>query len=132
MALTEGVTRYIVKGWPTQGTPMQCAEAVKLGDLVGIDTNGYVFPVDSDDGEQGRGVAGAKGATGRFIPVYIGAIIGGFTGGTEAGAVYPSGTAGQWTETADVNSSDSDTIVGYVITETMILAIPAMRADSTA
>ena len=131
MALIEG-SRIIVAGWPTGGFPMECAEAITCGDLIGISSTGLAFPVDSGEGEQGRGVAGKSGTTGRFIPVYIGAIIGGFTGGTEAGALYPSETAGQWTETADVTGSDTNTIVGYVITETMILAIPGVRADSTA
>ncbi len=131
MALTEG-SRIIVAGWPTGGFPMECAEAITCGDLIGIDSNGKAFPVDSGDAEQGRGVAGKTGIASRFIPVYIGAVIGGFTGGTEAAALYPSETAGQWTETADVTGSDTNTIVGYVITETMILAMPGMRADSTA
>ena len=37
MGLTEGVARRIVAGWPTGGFPMECAEAITCGDLIGID-----------------------------------------------------------------------------------------------
>ena len=131
MALTEG-SRKIVAGWPTGGVPMECAETITCGDLIGVDSNGKVFPVDSGEGEQGRFIAGKSAEAERFIPCYVGAVVGGFTGGTEAAAIYPSETAGQWTETADGTVSDTDTLVGYVLTETTILAIPGMRADSTA
>jgi len=134
MALTDsGVGRIIYRGIPEGGFTMVCEEAVHTGDLLGIGTTlGSVYPVDSDAGEQGRLIAGENGATGDHIQCYVMAILGGFTDGTEAGAVYPSATDGQWTETADTDSSDSDTIVGYVLTETEILAIPSMRPDSTA
>ena len=131
MALTEG-TRIIVAACPDIGIFMTTSEAVSQGDLLGIDSNGYVFPVDSDDGEQGRLVAGSGGASGATIQCYWMAVIDGFTGGTEAAAIYPSTTAGSYTETADTTGSDTNTIVGYVMTETMIMVMPGVRADSTA
>ena len=131
MALTEG-SRKIVAGWPIGGFPMECAETIKCGDLLAISSAGELVPVDSDDGEQARLIAGKSGEDGDFIPCYVGAIVEGFTGCTEAAAIYPSITAGQYTETADTTGSDTNTIIGYALTETMILAIPGMRADSTA
>jgi hypothetical protein len=59
------------------------------------------------------------------------AVIGGFTDGTEGNAVYTSGTAGQYTETVDTDSGDTNEIVGYVLTETEILVTP-VRAHATA
>ena len=131
MALTEG-TRKIVAGIPESGIQMTCAEAIKRGDLLGVDTDGKVFPVDSDDAEHGRLVAGTDGAADDVIPCYWMAVIDGFTSGTEAAAIYPSSTPGSYTETADTDSGDSDEIVGYALTETMIMVMPAVRADSTA
>jgi hypothetical protein len=129
MALTEG-TRVIVAGVPPQGIRMPCAEDVKVGDLLGIDSDGKVFPVDSDDAEHGRLVAGTDGNTTKDCTCYLLAVIDGFTSGTEAAAIYPSGTAGSYTETADTDAGDSNEIVGYVMTETMILVLPGIRADS--
>ena len=129
MALTES-KRMIVAGVPEKGIPMPCAEAVSYGDLLGVDSNGKVFPVDSDDAEHGRLIAGADGATDETIPCYWMAVIDGFTGGTEAAAVYPGATAGKYTETADTDAGDSNEIIGYILTETMIIVLPAVRADS--
>jgi len=129
MALTEG-TRKIVAGVPENGMPMPCAEAVKRGDLLGVNSDGEVFPVDSDDAEHGRLVAGTDGAADETIPCYWVAVIDGFTDGTEAGALYPSSTPGSYSETADTDASDSNEIVGYILTETMIVVLPAVRADS--
>jgi len=129
MALTEG-TRVIKAAIPADGILMPCAEAVKRGDLLGIDANGKVFPVNSDDAEHGRLIAGVDGATSEYIPCYWMAVIDGFTSGTEAAAIYPSATAGSYTETADTDAADSNEIVGYVMTETMIMVLPGVRADS--
>jgi hypothetical protein len=101
-----------------------------MGDLLGIDANGKVFPVDSDDAEHGRLVAGIDGSTTQDCTCFWVAIIDGFTSGTEAAAIYPSGTAGSYTETADTDAGDSNEIVGYVMTETMIIVLPGIRADS--
>ena len=131
MALTEG-TRSVVAGWPDKGIPMICAEAVKYGDLLAVDADGKVIPCDSDDAEHGRLIAGAAGAADEVIPCYLWAIIDGFTGGTEGGKVYPSATDGQYSETADVTGGDSNEIVGHILTETMILVLPGVRADSVA
>lgn len=131
MALTEG-TRVIEQAVPNYGIPMTCAEAIKYGDLVGIDANGKLIQVDSDDADHGRFIAGADGNAGDVIPCFTLAVISGYTGGTEGAALYPSATPGQITETADVTSGDSNEIVGYVLTETKILAMPGVRADSTA
>lgn len=130
MALTEG-NRIIYASWPDKGITLTASEAVKVGDLLGI-ASSKVFPVDSDDGEQGRFVALADAEASESVPCAVGAIIGGFTGGTSAGAVYPSTTAGQYTETADVTGGDTNTIVGYIIDAYTILVLPAVRADSTA
>jgi hypothetical protein len=129
MALTEG-TRKIVAGIPDGGFTMPCAEAVKYGDLLGVSATGTVAPVDSDDAEHGRLIAAASGATGEYIPCYWMAVIDGFTGGTEAGAVYPSATPGAYTETADTTAGDSNEIIGYILSETMIMVMPSVRADS--
>lgn len=128
MALTEG-TRVIVAGEPACGVPMECAEAVKRGDLLAVDANGKVEPVDSDDAEHGRLVAGVDGETGETIPCYWLAVIDGFTGGTEAAPLYPSGTDGQVSESIETDAGDSNEIVGYVLTETMIMLLPGVRAD---
>ena len=118
--------------WVRPGFVMQCAEAIKYGDLLAIDANGKVEPCDSDDAEHGRLIAAASGATDEYIPCYWMAVIDGYTSGTEAAALYPSGTPGSVTETADTDSGDSNEIVGYVMTETMIMLLPGVRADSTA
>ncbi len=132
MALTDGVGRIIYRGIPEGGVTMVCEEAVNCGDLLGIGTTlGSVFPVNSDDGEFGRFVAGENGVTGDHIQCYFIAVLGGFTGGTEGNPVYPSDTDGQYTETADTDGSDTDNIIGYVLTETEIMVTP-VRADSTA
>lgn len=131
MALTEG-TRKIVAATPDIGLYMEAAETITVGDLLAIVSDGTVEPVDSDDGEQARLVALESGADGDTIQCAWMAVIDGFTGGTEAAAVYPSTTAGQYTETADVTGSDTNTIVGYVLTETKIMVMPGVRADSTA
>ena len=132
MALTDSSPgRIIFYGTPEGGFNMDCAERVYAGDLLGISATGTVVPVDSDDAQHGRLVAGGNGATGDPIPCYVMAVIGGFTGGTEGAAVYPSGTAGQYTETVDTDSGDSNEIVGYVLSESEILVTP-IRADSTA
>lgn len=130
MALTEG-NRIIYASWPDKGFPVTASEAVKVGDLLGI-ASSKVFPVDSDDGEQGRFVALADADASQAVPCAMGAIIGGFTGGTSAGAVYPGTTAGQYTESADSDSGDTNTIVGYIIDANTIIVLPAVRADSTA
>ncbi len=132
MALTDtGVGRIIYRGIPEGGVTMVCEEAVSCGDLLGIGTTlGSVFPVDSDDAEYGRLIAGGNGATGDHIQVYVMSVIGGFTGGTEGNPVYPSGTAGRYTETVDSDGGDTDNIIGYVLTETEIMVTP-VRADST-
>lgn len=131
MALTEG-TRVIVAASPPQGIPMEAAERINLGDLLAVTATGTVEPCDSDDAEHGRLIALAGGETGDTIPCAWTAVIDGFTSGTEAAAIYPSGTPGSYTETADTDSGDSDEIVGYVLTETMIIVMPGVRADSTA
>ena len=131
MALTEG-TRVIEQAVPNYGIPMKCGEAVKYGDLVGVDSNGEIFPVDSDDGEHGRLIAGADGAPGDIIPCFTEAVISGYTSGTEAAALYPSGTAGSVSETADTDADDSNEIVGYVLTETKAWLKPGVRPDSVA
>ena len=130
MALTEG-TRVIVAAIPENGIKMTCLETVKRGDLLGVTAStGTVFPVNSDDAEQGRLVAGTDGDAGEVIPCYWMAVIDGFTGGTQGGAVYPFTTAGQYTETADTTAADTNTIVGYILTATMIIVLPGVRADS--
>jgi len=128
MALTEG-TRKIVAGIPENGVPMVCDEAIKRGDLLAVTSTG-VEPADSDAAEQGRLIAGTDGATGETIPCYWLAVIDGFTGGTPASAVYVSSTPGEYTETADTVATHTNTIVGYILTATMIIALPAVRADS--
>lgn len=128
MALTEG-TRVIVAGIPEKGIPMICAEAVAYGDLLAVDANGKVEPVDSDDAEHARLVAGEAGATNDVIPCYWIAVMDGFTGGTEGAALYPCGTDGQVSETIETDAGDSNEIVGYVLTTTMIIILPAIRAD---
>lgn len=129
MALTEG-SRVIVAGLPENGIRMPCAESIKRGDLLAIDANGKVEPCDSDDAEHGRLVAASDGEADEYINCYLFAVIDGFTGGTEAAAIYPSATPGSYTETADTDAGDTDEIVGYVLTETMILVLPGVRADS--
>ena len=130
MALTEG-TRRIVAGIPESGIVMQCAEAIKYGDLLAIDANGKVEPADADDAEHGRLVAAASGATDEYIPCYWMAVIDGYTGGTEAAAIYvDETTAGCVTETVDTDAGDTNEIVGYVMTSTMVMILPAVRADS--
>jgi len=133
MALTEG-TRVIYAAAPSFGIPMtvQASKTVKVGDALTVHTDGTVRPADSDDGDQVRLIAGENGNAGDKISCYWMAVIDGFTGGTEAAAVYLSSTPGQYTETADTDSGDTDTIIGYVLTETKILVLPAVRADSTA
>jgi len=130
MALTEGVARKIVAGWPTGGFTMLCAEAVDCGDLLSISSSGTVVPANATSDEEPRLVAGGNGATGQGIPCYLGAVIDGFTDGTEAGALYLSTTDGQYSESSATGTTDTIQIIGYVLTETMILAIPAMRADA--
>jgi len=131
MALTEG-TRVIVAAAPDIGIYMECSADVVQGDALTIDAAGTVSAADSDDGDQVRLIAGEAGADGSIIQCYWFAVIDGFTDGTEAAAVYLSGTAGQYTETADTDASDTDTIIGYVLTETKIMVMPGVRADSTA
>lgn len=128
MALTEG-TRVIVAGVPEKGIPMICAEAVSYGDLLAVDANGKVEPVDSDDAEHGRLIAAEDGAADDVIPCYWIAVMDGFTAGTEGGALYPSGTDGAVSESIETDAGDSNEIVGWVLTETMILLIPSIRAD---
>ena len=131
MAITEG-TRSIVSGWPPKGVPMTCLEAVSYGDLLGIDTAGKVFPVDSDDAEHGRLVAGAAGAADEVIPCYWCAVITGYTGGTEGAAIYPQGTTpGSVSETADTDGGDSNECVGYVLDQYTIFLMPGVFVDST-
>ena len=131
MALTEG-TRVIYAASPEFGIPMtvQAAKTVKRGDALTIHTDGKVRAADSDDGDQVRLIAGEDGKAGDKIPCYWMAIIDGFTGGTEAGAVYLSSTAGEYTETADDTAADTNTIIGYILTETKILVLPSVRVDS--
>jgi len=133
MALTEG-TRIIYSAAPEFGIPMtvQAAKTVKRGDALTVHSDGTVRAADSDDGDQVRLIAGEDGNAGEKIPCYWMAVIDGFTGGTEAGAVYLSSTAGEYTVTADTDAQDTNTIIGYVLTETKILVLPGVRADSTA
>ena len=128
MALTEG-SRRIVKGWPTGGFPMPCDEAVDCGDLVSISSTGTLIPANATDDDEPRLIAGGDGIAGQYIPCYVGAFIEGFTGGTEAAALYLSTTDGEYTESSATGTTDTVQIIGYVITLTMILAIPGMRAD---
>ena len=131
MALTDSSAgRIIYRGIPEGGFTMECAERVYTGDLLAVHTDGTVKPADSDDAEHGILVAGDNGADGDFIPCYVMAVIGGFTGGTEAGAVYTSATAGQYSETVDSTSGDTSEIVGYILSETEILVTP-IRAHTT-
>ena len=129
MALTEGVARKIIAGWPTGGFAMPCEEAVKCGDLLSISGTGTLIPANATTDEEPRLVAGGNGIAGQYIPCYVGAFIDGFTGGTEAAALYLSTTDGQYNESSATGTTDTVQIIGYVITQTMILATPAMRAD---
>ena len=131
MALTEG-TRVLYAVAPEFGIPMtvQAAKTVKRGDALTVHTDGTVRASDSDDGDQVRLIAGEDGGAGEKISCHWMAVIDGFTGGTEAGAVYLSGTAGAYTETADTDAADTNTIIGYILTETKILVLPSVRADS--
>ena len=131
MALIEG-TRVLYAVAPEFGIPMtvQAAKTVKRGDALTVHTDGTVRAANSDDGDQVRMIAGQEGAAGDVIPCHWMAVIDGFTGGTEAAPVYLSNTAGQYTETADTTAADTNTIIGYVLTETKILVLPSVRADS--
>lgn len=134
MAFADNQTaRVIIGASPEFGVPMAIAtgETVYTGDLLGVASD-KVFPVDSDDAEHGRLVAGRGGAAGDIIPCHTSAIIGGFSGATSAAPIYPGATAGQYTETADVTAGDSNEIVGYMLTDTIAMVVPAVRADSVA
>jgi hypothetical protein len=126
-------SRVILNGWPEKGLPLAvtASETVKKGDLVFV-TSGTITPVDSDDAEHGRLIAGADGAAGEYVPCYWCALIDGFTDATSGAAIYTGTTAGTYTETADTSSGDSNEIVGYMLTATIALVLPAVRADSLA
>jgi len=109
------------------------AEDVKAGDILGYSSGWKRALATVGTAIQGRLVAGEDGANGDAITAYRRAVVGGYSGGTAGNPVYVAeGTDnGQVTETKPTTSGDCDTIIGYVVSATVVALEPGSRADST-
>ena len=73
------------------------AGTVKIGDLIGFSTGWK--RADGDTGPiKANFIAMGNGDSGDVIPVCTEAEVDGFTGGTDGGLLYLSGTAGRYTD----------------------------------
>ncbi len=109
------------------------AEGCKAGDILGYSSGWKKALATVGTAIQGRLVAGEDGASGNVITAYRRAVVGDYSGGTAGNAAYVAeGTDyGKITETKPTTSGDCDTIVGYVVSATVVALEPGSRADST-
>ena len=110
------------------------AEDCKAGDILGYSSGWKKALATVGTAIQSRLVAGEDGANGDVITAYRRAVVGNYSGGTTGNAAYVAeGTDyGKITETQPTTSGDCDTIIGYVVSATVVALEPGSRADSTA
>ena len=109
------------------------AEDVKAGDVLGYSSGWKRALATVGTAIQGRLVAGEDGASGDVITAYRRAVVSGYSGGTAGNPVYVAeGTDnGEITDTKPDTSGDCDTVIGYVVSDTVAALEPGSRADST-
>lgn len=130
-----GVDRGIWK--PRADTPakVQLAEACKVGDVLGNDDGTWKRALATTGTvNQGKRVALEDGESGDKVETSQDAVVVGYTGGTPGAFVYVAeGSAnGQITETKPTDSGDADTIVGVVLTASVVVFFFGARFPSTA
>ena len=110
------------------------AGACVRGDVLGYSSGWKRALATVGTAIQGRVVALADGAIGDVIPVSPRAVVDGYTGATTGNPIYVAeGTSyGCVTETAPSTTGDCNTIVGYVLSATVVLFNLTARADSVA
>jgi len=109
------------------------AEAGKAGDILGYSSGWKRALATVGTAIQGRLVAGEDGASGEEITAYRRAVVGGYSGGTAGSPVYVAAGAdyGRITQNKPSTSDDCDTIIGYMVSDTVAALEPGSRADST-
>ena len=108
------------------------AEACAEGDILGY-SSGWVkaFGLASTGVIQGRLVAMKGGASGDTIPVSTDCVVRGYTGGTPGGVIYVGyTTAGKVTDTISTTPTDSNVVIGILLSATDILFFLNRRVDS--
>jgi len=105
------------------------------GDLLGYSTGWKRALATVGTAIQAKLIAVEGGVSGDEIEACKEAVVAGFTGGTVGGLLYleeGTGVGGGYTETAPATIGDVNTIIGYILSATEILASPSVRAGSTA
>ena len=116
---------------------IKLASAAKIGDCIGW-SSGWQRALGTTAGVIAmRCVAGEDGSTGQIIEAHFGKTgMSGtrLSGGTAGSALYVAeGTdVGKYTETAPTTTSDSNTIVGYMVSATEAILIPNRNVDTVA
>ena len=140
MALTDpGIDRGIWKARPSSSlNKAALGEACKVGDVLGKDSNGEWKRALASVGAviQGKAVALADGDTGETVDISENAVVVGYSGGTPGSFVYVaevSGTGdGKITETAPTDAGDANTIIGVVLTASVVVFFLGARPESLA
>jgi len=113
---------------------IELAEACKAGDVLGYDSGWRRSLATVGTAVQGRLVAGEGGVSGDVITAYRRAVVSGYSGGTPGNTVYvdEGNNYGRITESKPDTSGDCDTVIGYMISATVVSLEPGSRAVSTA
>ncbi len=135
MAFADGQTSATIY-YSESGAEILLAGTVTKGDALGF-SGGWKRALATTGGVIAmRCTAGSDGVSGDTIIGYFGQCIltGRHTGAAVNGALYvaESSDNGELTQTAPSTTGDSDTIVGYAITATVMLITPSHNPDTVA
>lgn len=130
-----GVDRGI---WKARGPieKVSLAEDCLVGDLLGLNgSNEWVRALATTGSVvQGKKVALEGGSVGSSINTSRNPVAVGYTGGTPGSFVYAAEGAnnGKITETKPTDSGDADTVVGVVLTASVVVFFPGARPETVA
>ena len=128
-----GVDRGI---WKARGPieKVSLSEACQVGDVLGLDSNNLWVRALATTGTvvQGKKVALEGGIIGESIDASQNPVVVGYSGATPGAFVYVAeGTNhGEVTETKPTDSGDADTVVGVVLTASVVAFFLGARPES--
>jgi len=128
MALTDNTTGGRIVDGLHNAIRITLADTVEVGDMLGY-SSGWVRALGTSPNEvDPLLVAGQAGVSGDVIEAYSMAKIGGLTGMTAGGYVYLALAAlkGEVSEDISTTSGDTNVVVGFSLSTTEWLAMPAM------